>query len=312
METSMLTHPTHERLITLGLTGMAKALEEQRRSPDLDAQSFEERVGLLVDREAAERDTKRLTTRLKFAALRQTHAWKTSTCERHVVSIAPSSPGSSVATGSTATRTCSSPGRPGSAKAGLPVSCFTKPAATIVRFSITASRACSRRSPLLAATVAMAACSNLSAAFSSWSSTTGVCQFSIRPNGATCWRFSMIATVAPRPSLPARSPSNIGTTSSAIPPWATPSWTVSFTTLIAFSLPEKACERRTPAIKLLTPTQTPEPITLSVKATAQDRVKYLLTINRNERSPSSEIAAHHHRNAQLMAGLAILKHTYNL
>ena len=50
---------------------MAKALEEQRRSPDLDALSFEERVGLLVDREAAERDTKRLTTRLKFAALRQ-------------------------------------------------------------------------------------------------------------------------------------------------------------------------------------------------------------------------------------------------
>jgi len=84
---------------------------------------------------------------------------------------------------------------------------------------------------------------------------------------------------------------------SVIPPWATPSWTVSFTTLIAFSLPEKACERRTPAIKLLTPTQTPEPITLSVKATAQDRVKYLLTIKRNERSPSSEIAAHHHRNA---------------
>ena len=36
----MLTHPTHERLITLGLTGM----EEQRRSPDLGALSFEERV----------------------------------------------------------------------------------------------------------------------------------------------------------------------------------------------------------------------------------------------------------------------------
>src|ERR1700736_718456 len=67
----MLTHPTHERLITLGLTGMAKAFEEQRRSPDLDALPFEERIGLLVDREAAERDTKRLTTRLKFAALHQ-------------------------------------------------------------------------------------------------------------------------------------------------------------------------------------------------------------------------------------------------
>ena len=67
----MLTHPTFERLSALGLAGMAKAFEEQRRSPDLDALSFEERLGLLVDREAAERDTKRLSTRLKFASLRQ-------------------------------------------------------------------------------------------------------------------------------------------------------------------------------------------------------------------------------------------------
>ncbi|WP_283813356.1 IS21-like element helper ATPase IstB, partial [Bradyrhizobium sp. Leo121] len=64
-------HPTHERLIELGLSGMAKAFEEQRRSPDLEALPFEDRFGLLVDREAAERDTRRLTTRLKLAALRQ-------------------------------------------------------------------------------------------------------------------------------------------------------------------------------------------------------------------------------------------------
>ena len=67
----MLAHPTHERLITLGLAGMAKAFEEQRRSPDLAALSFEERVGIMADREAADRDTKRMTARLKFAALRQ-------------------------------------------------------------------------------------------------------------------------------------------------------------------------------------------------------------------------------------------------
>lgn len=67
----MLNHPTHERLIGLGLAGMAKAFEEQRRLPDLDALPFEDRIGLLVDREAAERDTRRLTTRLKLAALRQ-------------------------------------------------------------------------------------------------------------------------------------------------------------------------------------------------------------------------------------------------
>ena len=65
----MLAHPTHERLIALGLPGMAKAFEDQRRSPDIAALSFEERIGLMVDREAAERDTKRLATRLKFAAL---------------------------------------------------------------------------------------------------------------------------------------------------------------------------------------------------------------------------------------------------
>ena len=31
----MLRHPTEERLLALGLTGMAKALEEQRRQPDI-------------------------------------------------------------------------------------------------------------------------------------------------------------------------------------------------------------------------------------------------------------------------------------
>lgn len=67
----MLAHPTHERLITLGLAGMAKAFEEQRRSPDLAVLSFEERVGIMADREAADRDTKRMTARLKFAAPRQ-------------------------------------------------------------------------------------------------------------------------------------------------------------------------------------------------------------------------------------------------
>ena len=67
----MLTHPTEQRLIALGLTGMAKALEEQRRLPDVAALSFEERLALLVDREAIERENKRLVSRLKFAGLRQ-------------------------------------------------------------------------------------------------------------------------------------------------------------------------------------------------------------------------------------------------
>ena len=67
----MLTHPTSERLIALGLTGMAKALDEQRNQRTVDGLSFEERLGLLVDREAVERETTRLVTRLKSANLRQ-------------------------------------------------------------------------------------------------------------------------------------------------------------------------------------------------------------------------------------------------
>lgn len=67
----MLTHPTGDRLTALGLTGMAKALDDQRRQPDITALSFEERLALLVDREAIERENKRLGSRLKFAGLRQ-------------------------------------------------------------------------------------------------------------------------------------------------------------------------------------------------------------------------------------------------
>lgn len=80
----MLAHPTSDRLIALGLSGMARALDDQRRTPACEAMTFEERLGLLVDRGEpeqttirwivvpanADRDSRRLATRLKFAALR--------------------------------------------------------------------------------------------------------------------------------------------------------------------------------------------------------------------------------------------------
>ena len=67
----MLAHPTQERLIALGLGGMAKAFDDQRRQPDIVALSFEERLALLLDRETTDRENKWLTARLRFAALRQ-------------------------------------------------------------------------------------------------------------------------------------------------------------------------------------------------------------------------------------------------
>jgi len=67
----MLAHPTQERLLALGLAGMARALDDQRRQPDIAALSFEERLALLLDRETIERQNKRLVARLRFATLRQ-------------------------------------------------------------------------------------------------------------------------------------------------------------------------------------------------------------------------------------------------
>lgn len=66
----MLTHPTLDKLQSLKLTGMYQALVEQRNIADIDALTFEERLGLLVDREMTERDHRRLTTRLQRAKLR--------------------------------------------------------------------------------------------------------------------------------------------------------------------------------------------------------------------------------------------------
>ena len=67
----MLRHPTLEKLSTLRLTGMVTALQEQLQLPDMGSLSFEERLGLLVDRELTDRENRRLQSRLRQAKLRQ-------------------------------------------------------------------------------------------------------------------------------------------------------------------------------------------------------------------------------------------------
>lgn len=67
----MLLNPTLEKLQTLKLSGMYEALNEQLNSPDIEQMSFDERLGLMVDREMTVRDNRRLKTRLKNARLRQ-------------------------------------------------------------------------------------------------------------------------------------------------------------------------------------------------------------------------------------------------
>ncbi len=63
----MLTHPTLDQLRALGLYGMAKAFESLGASPEADALSHAEWLGLLLDRELTFRNEKRLSARLKDA-----------------------------------------------------------------------------------------------------------------------------------------------------------------------------------------------------------------------------------------------------
>ena len=66
----MLINQTIDKLNDMGLTAMASGLREQTEQSQYHELSFEERIGLLVDREATWRENRRQATRLKAAKLR--------------------------------------------------------------------------------------------------------------------------------------------------------------------------------------------------------------------------------------------------
>jgi len=67
----MLIHPVFDKLQNLRFFGMLSALEEQIKMPDIEKLSFDERFGLLIDRELIDRQNRRFKTRLRQAKLRQ-------------------------------------------------------------------------------------------------------------------------------------------------------------------------------------------------------------------------------------------------
>jgi DNA replication protein DnaC len=67
---SVLTTPTLDKLNQLKLKGMARALLEQQEHAEYHRLSFEDRLGLLVDRELQDRDNRRLHRYLATARLR--------------------------------------------------------------------------------------------------------------------------------------------------------------------------------------------------------------------------------------------------
>lgn len=67
----MLIEQTLQQLRSLRLHGMVSALEQQLEKPEFHQLSFEERIGLLVDRETLDRSNRRVTDLLRKARLRQ-------------------------------------------------------------------------------------------------------------------------------------------------------------------------------------------------------------------------------------------------
>jgi len=65
----MLIEPLIQQLHQLHLTGMAAGLEQQLTYPDLASRSFEDRLGILIQHELADRATHRLAQRLRWAKL---------------------------------------------------------------------------------------------------------------------------------------------------------------------------------------------------------------------------------------------------
>jgi DNA replication protein DnaC len=67
----MLIQPTLDKLHSLRLSGMVKALKQQINDPEIVNFSFDDRLGLIVDTELTERENRRLNTRLKAAKLKE-------------------------------------------------------------------------------------------------------------------------------------------------------------------------------------------------------------------------------------------------
>ena len=74
MTDNPVSHPLAQRIASLRLPGMQAAFLEQMARHDLGDMTFEDRLGLLIDREIAERRSRALQRRLKKAQLRHQDA----------------------------------------------------------------------------------------------------------------------------------------------------------------------------------------------------------------------------------------------
>jgi DNA replication protein DnaC len=67
----MLYEQTITKMLAMKLNGMAEALEDQRKTADMAQMSFEDRLAMLIERQWLWKENRSLTTRLKYAKLKQ-------------------------------------------------------------------------------------------------------------------------------------------------------------------------------------------------------------------------------------------------
>ncbi len=70
----MMNQPTLEKMAAMKMSAMVGAFEQQLASRSYGKLSFEERLGMLIDAEYADREQRKLTRRLQQARLRQPNA----------------------------------------------------------------------------------------------------------------------------------------------------------------------------------------------------------------------------------------------
>ena len=117
----MLNHHTLTTLRTLKLSGMASAFEEQQSQTTMQSLSFEERFGMLLERESTHRNNKRLERLLKLAKLKHGSACIEDIDYRAGRSDRVASHPCAAVTGLDRGTICCSPVRPAAARLGWPV-----------------------------------------------------------------------------------------------------------------------------------------------------------------------------------------------
>lgn len=170
----MSIHPTRDNLKTLRLTGMARTLQEQMAMPRIRDLTFEERLGLVIDREVTERENRRLNSRLKRARLRQ-QACIEDIDDRHPRGLDKSLMAqlATCAFSSKSAVTSSSPASQAAAKPTSPVPSPKKPAAKATPPSTSVCHVSSQNSTSPRGMPVMANSSPPSPKWTSLSSTTG-------------------------------------------------------------------------------------------------------------------------------------------